>query len=514
MTQALAISSVQVAEPDIWGGREPRRWQAECLPILVDALRARKRAVVSAIMGAGKTSLTAALVATALPRSVGRAIVVAVPTQALVEQTATSLGGVIRLGEVGRYYADRKEPHRQVVVCCYPSLAQLHADLVEADRKVALLVVDELHKSEAEQIRAVIPALAPASQAGLTATPYRSLPKESLSLWDEVVYRYTLVDALQDGVLVPMRRVTWDGEGDGEVDEVVLDMVRRHARGPGIVSARDIGDAEAYATWLSDRGIRAAAIHSRLSTFDRQQRLGALEVGGYDCLVHVSLLAEGVDMPWLRWIGLRRPVQARVRFLQELGRVLRVHPGKEEGLVLDPHDLLGVHGLHHAEAIGAALEDAAERESRDVAEAGSRGETAEARAIAIDGLTRYLRALVLELQAASILEVRTISGSSWRSAAPSERQVSALGKMSRLTRHAPPEHREVLRVLVKHPWSLTRGQCSDLMDVLGGGARWCRAVAERRGTQPWWVQWPSVGIDLGAPDAREVQALLRSEART
>ncbi|MCP4919524.1 MAG: DEAD/DEAH box helicase family protein [Proteobacteria bacterium] len=511
---ATQVQTLDPHAPELWGGLEPRRWQGEALPLVIQALRERKRAVVSAIMGAGKTRFSAALVGMAAQKSGDRTIIVAVPTQALVEQTASTFREVLGEHRVGRYYANAKEPKRPIVICCYPSLLPLHADLVELGKRVSFLLVDELHKSEADTIKAIIPAIAPTSMAGLTATPYRSIPSESLSMWDEVVYRYTLADALKDGVLVPMRRVTWDGEGSSLVDDVVLEMVKQHGHGPGIVSARDISDAVAYADFLSAGGVPAAAIHSRLRRQERVRLLEMLQAGELRCLVHVSLLAEGVDMPWLRWLALRRPVQARVRFLQELGRVLRVTPGKTEGVVLDPHDLLGLHGLTHAEAIGDALEEAADKETREANEPQlSEEEEREMHAVALNHLVKYIRILRVELETHGILEPALVTGYAWRLRQASERQVATLTKLSRLTRHVPRQHRETLKVLVKHPHALTSGQCSDLIDILIGGANWCRSEAKRQGLEPWFVQWPYVGVDVGIPDHTEVKAFLKARTR-
>jgi superfamily II DNA or RNA helicase len=499
----------------------PRRWQAECLSLLLPALKARKRAVVSAIMGAGKSALSAELCHLARPGAGARAIILAVPTQALVRQSVAVLRQ--RLGEpaVGAYYSDRKEPRRPVIVTCYPSLASLHADLLAAGRETHFLLVDEVHRSEAESILEVIPRFGAAVHCGLSATPYRSIPKESLTLWDEVVYRYTLEDALRDGVLVPMRRVqTPSGMHDADVDEVVLGMILEHGDGPGIVSAREIADAEAYAGWLTERGIEARAIHSRLSTGEQAARLAELREGALRCLVHVSLLAEGVDMPWLRWIALRRPVAARVRFVQEIGRVLRAHPGKTEGVVLDPHDLLGIHGLTHTEAIGQRLEEMAEAELRERDPDADHTE-AERQAVAIDVLLGHLRMLVTAMREAGIIGQPRINGEGWRAKPITERQLAALDSKRRApterqsgartyTRYVAPEYRPVIRLLATHPHALTCGAASDLLDVLYGSAQWGWREKKRLGLPPnRSVSWDARMIDLDPLDVSDAERAMK-----
>ena len=70
-----------------WEKCEPRKWQAEALPIIVEQLRQGKRPVVSAIMGSGKSVLIAELCNLALQKLKPNAhIVVCAPRQSLVRQ--------------------------------------------------------------------------------------------------------------------------------------------------------------------------------------------------------------------------------------------------------------------------------------------------------------------------------------------------------------------------------------------------------------------------------------------
>ena len=492
------------AAVDVWSrlGVEPRRWQAECLPLALEALRAGRRGVVSAVMGAGKTKMCAAIVAAHAGE--GPAIL-AVPSQDLVRQTV----GVFRgLGlPAGAYYADCKQPGADVVVTCYPSVPGLVDDLKEAGRRPRLCIVDEVHKSEAPVMRTVLPRMAPRAVIGFTATPYRSLPHETLSLWDEVIYRYTLEDALRDGVLVPFQRHTWDGQGEAAADVVVRDMVRRMS-GPGIVSALHIADAEGYALYLREAGVAAEAIHSRLGEAARGELLERLRTGDLACLVHVALLAEGVDMPWLSWIALRRPVQARVRFLQELGRVLRAHPGKAEAHVLDPHDLLTVHGLQTAEAIGEALRKAADAEAAEEQAGKKKAERVMPEAVAIHVLLSHLADLTVAAREAGVLPaLPSVAPGAWRDGRPSERQAEACKKLAWMASKLPGEHSQAVGRLMAHPWALTRGQVSDVLSLVMGAQKWREERASKHGIKPWFVKLPRLDVEPHAEVARAVKAL-------
>ena len=175
-------------------------------------------------------------------------------------------------------------------------------------------------------------------------------------MWSECIYRYTAGDAIRDQVIVPWELIHWDGVGDKDVNQVILRWMPI-VQGPGIINAIDITDAEDFATFLTSEGYKVRAIHSKIPRHRRDALIRRLEDGDLDALVHVSLLSEGVDMPWLKWIILRRPVGAKVRFIQEVGRVLRSYPGKEFATIFDPHDLFSKFGLSSPEKIGELLEE-------------------------------------------------------------------------------------------------------------------------------------------------------------
>lgn len=497
---AAAPPVVDSLPPGVWEGIEPRRWQAEALPLVVDAVRRRERAVVSAIMGAGKSILLSELAKLAAARSPERAVVIAAPSQNLVRQLSETVAWRCGASRVGAYYGAKKQPKRQIIVTCNPSLANLAAELATQGRRVALLIADECHKTEAALVRDVVPILAPGGMIGFTATPYRSCASEALSLWDTVAYRYTLGDALRDRVLVPWRTVNWDGQGSDATDDVCVRMIREHGAGPGVVSALDIADAESYAARLAAEGIPALPIHSRLTNAEQDRRVEALKAGELRALVHVSMLAEGVDYPWLRWLCLRRPVGAKVRFMQEIGRPLRAHPGKEYAVLMDPHDLLGRHGVQHAEVLGKALEEAAEAEERAARE-GEGGEPEEKElppAKALDVSTQWARGLLLALQAAEAVPASAVPVGVWRTRRPSDAQVKRLAHLGRwFARHLPDEFRgDILALSRPHVAAgLQSGAVSDLIGILAA----VEAAAPPGGAQDrggWRFPWPK-GLEIG-----------------
>ena len=515
-----------------WEGakRPPRAWQAEALPLVLDALREGRAGVVSVATGGGKSILQAELCRICLPRAMatGRAIVVSAPREALVAQLAATLAE--RCGEdaVGVYYGRKKQPTRPIIVCCNNSVPTLTVELAARMRQVSILIADECHGTESETLRETIPAMAPGRVIGFTATPFRSDDRQSLGLFDEALFTYTYEDARRDGVLVDYLPINCsDAELIGDTNDVCARMIAEYAHGPGIVSAKDIPDAEAYAAYLMEGGIAAAAIHSKVPGDRRRELLDDLRTGRLRCLVHVSLLAEGVDLPWLRWLCLRRPVAAKVRFVQELGRVLRVCTPyeswyeedlrlwgpKTSALVLDPYRLLDTLGIRHPEAIGRALAEAEEAAERKALKAMTKAEKEVALAalplpVAVSEATAWAQRLAASMRMCGLAAEYLAAGRD-TSAAPSVAQLDYLRRLAKLSRYIPEPGRTTIRALLGRAESLTWGEVSDLISVLRAiGA----ASADQRRACRWWSM-PAEAIEgAGELDEVVVERLKRDSA--
>jgi len=163
---------------------------------------------------------------------------------------------------------------------------------------------------------------------------------------------------MQDGVIVPYRIEAPDTDAEEIVGACAAWLDR--VDGPGVLSAESIAEADGLASELQERGYPVASIHSRIDKEGQAERIEQLRTGALRALVHVDLLTEGVDLPWLRWIGLTRERGSRVSYAQEIGRVLRAHPGKDHAIVWDPHGMTTIHDLGGPAALGEAIDEDAQ----------------------------------------------------------------------------------------------------------------------------------------------------------
>lgn len=448
-----------------WGGETPRRWQVEAMSSL-RTVQPGERGVVTAVMGAGKARFAVELARRAM--SEGVPVVLSTSTVSLVEQLSADVAKRLGDGSVGRYYTHGADIEQPVIVTCIPSMPDLGKELRRIGRERCLWIADEAHKTECEAAVTFAGIIDPVGAVGLSATPYRASESARLTLWDREVYRYGFGDAIRDGVLVPFKlhfpRVSVETTAD--LDDVCADWIARQP-GCGIADARNIADAVRFAARLSDSGIAALPIHSQMTGKAQRAALARLRAGDLKCLVHVQMLTEGVDIPFLTWGCLRRKRGSRVANAQHVGRYLRAYPGKTHADLFDPWEILPSFGLDSPAALGEALEQfeevSPEVEPEDETDAAT-GETVKKptkveriRMARMNSATRFLAAAAASLRAAGMVDAAWASGR-WRDRAATEKQVASLDRLTGRTGQGGMGF--ALRQDREHPAAQAVGYCA------------------------------------------------------
>ena len=228
------------------------------------------------------------------------------------------------------------------------------------------VVIDECHRLAADRFNAFATAVKPRVLLGLTATPERSdgqpiahyfdprpdgSPAVELRLWHALdlqllaPFEYYACDDATDFSEVP-----WDRPGEREaVDNLVtgndvrarlvVNEWRRLAsdakQSRAVVFCVSVAHAEFMTAWLNRAGLPAACVVGTTPAEERRRAPQRLLSGELCALVTVDLYNEGIDLPMVDTLLLLRPTQSPVLFQQQIGRGLRLSPGKESCLVLD-----------------------------------------------------------------------------------------------------------------------------------------------------------------------------------
>jgi superfamily II DNA or RNA helicase len=527
---------MNVSGVDPWGGVTPRGWQAESLLIVMRELSEGRGPLVSVVTGAGKSYLQRAVTVEVLRRPKPGVVVIDVPSEALVEQLARTLAEHPALQwRVGRYYGKSKNLVPDgVIVACRDSLPRLATALRVRGWPVRLWIADEAHLSPDRQV-AWAAEVGPARMLGVTATPYRSGATDVLPLWDRVVYRWSMSQAVAAGdlllpTIVGARRVD---DLDAECARLIAEHVAEDPRRRVVCNAVAVADAEAYAERLAADGIGALAVHAKMPMKERDRRRDMLRDGEIGCLVHVATLVEGVDWPWLTTIALRRQALiaredprkggSRVRLVQEVGRCMRARDGKPGAWVIDQVGVLSAIGLVHGEALAADADEAGEEEEADPQPVSRAARNRKAREAV---LSRPMMdwegwiGMAHEMGVAAGLIQRDPDAlrRMERASAPTSAQVRAMrdrlgegeGRAKRI--YLPRRMAAVLEIVMRRivAGEGSRGLASDVLALAAAGGRAYHAEHTATGRYPsgdgtWWraVVPPMLdGIDIDALEGR------------
>ena len=220
-----------------------------------------------------------------------------------------------------------------------------------------LVICDEAHTALGEKTSTAIRHLSEPVYVGMTATE-ELIAKQVSDVFPASVDDLPLTDAARRGLIAPLRclrvppvaainQVPIVG-GDFEeralaqaLDHEALNMAaatlyrERFGDTPGIVYAAGVDHAYNLATAFRAAGIKAEAVSGRTPPVKLAEILAAYERAEIDVLINAMLLAEGWNSPRATVVMHLAPTASKRVYQQRIGRIMRIHPRKEAGVVVD-----------------------------------------------------------------------------------------------------------------------------------------------------------------------------------
>ena len=244
----------------------------------------------------------------------------------------------------------------------------------EIEEEPGLIVIDEAHHALAKTYKEMWERFPKAKFLGLTATPCRLNGKGFTDLFDVLVQSWGVPEFISKGRLATYDFVSIKSDGvtqrlidslqkrgaDGDYQNKEMDMllnkkpsIERLYRSleefgkdrKGIVYAINISHAQKIAKLYQEHGVKAIAIDSKTPATERQQDIEAFKKGDIQVLVNVDIFSEGFDCPDVEFVQLARPTLSLAKYLQMVGRGLRVAKGKKNCVIIDNVGLYRVFGL-------------------------------------------------------------------------------------------------------------------------------------------------------------------------
>ena len=244
----------------------------------------------------------------------------------------------------------------------------------EIEEEPGMIVIDEAHHSLAKTYKGMWDRFPKAKFLGLTATPCRLNGKGFTDLFDVLVQSWSVPEFISKGRLATYDFVSIKSDGvtqrlidslqkrgaDGDYQNKEMDMllnkkpsIERLYRSleefgkdrKGIVYAINISHAQKITKLYQENGVKAIAIDSKTPATERQQDIEAFKKGDIQVLVNVDIFSEGFDCPDVEFVQLARPTLSLAKYLQMVGRGLRVAKGKKNCVIIDNVGLYRVFGL-------------------------------------------------------------------------------------------------------------------------------------------------------------------------
>lgn len=343
-----------------------RDYQQKAIELLRDSLRrGKKRPVLMAPTGAGKTVIAAAIINMA--REKDKKVIFCVPSLSLIDQTVERFqaNGIWDIGVMQGMHelTDWRMP---VQVCSIQTL--MRRKIPEAD----IVIVDEAHVmfkfmhdwvgyEEWKDIPFV----------GLSATPWQ---RGMGRIWDDLIIAVTTQELIERGHLSDFKVYAPAHPDLKGVKTVAGDYDLK-----GLAEAMDQGQlvADVVSTWLErgenrqticfavnrthakhiqqqfiEAGVVAEYMDAHTDRLARNEIVKRFDNGDVKVICNVGVLTTGFDAD-VRCIILARPTKSEILYTQMIGRGLRTAPGKDHCLILDHSDTtlrLGfVTEIHHTE---------------------------------------------------------------------------------------------------------------------------------------------------------------------
>ena len=224
------------------------------------------------------------------------------------------------------------------------------------------IVIDEAHHLVADSYRKIISKFTPKLLVGLTATPERMDGVSLLPDFDnQISAEIRLPKALDEGLLTPFQYLCISDEtdltdeelmqGDRYVATKLTEKLCNRERVGLIVNrlqyyladerkCRALGfcATKKHAQFMAEEFRRVGLKAAYLTSDNDAERLSLnkqLAKGEINYLFVVDIFNEGVDIPAVDTVLFLRPTESLTIFLQQLGRGLRLYPGKQQLTVFD-----------------------------------------------------------------------------------------------------------------------------------------------------------------------------------
>ena len=341
-------------------------YQEDMVERIEKAFRLHRSVMAQMPTGTGKTYLLTAAIDSFVEDNPNTKIWIVAHRKELVSQIEET---------IKKFYSYSSSKNKSLLVSVKAmSIQWLSRHYNEIEEEPGMIVIDEAHHALAKTYKEMWERFPKAKFLGLTATPCRLNGKGFMDLFDVLVQSWNIPEFISKGRLATYDFVSIKSDGvtqrlidslqkrgaDGDYQNKEMDMLLNKRPSierlyqsfeeygkdrKGIVYAINISHAKKIMELYQEHGIKAVAIDSKTPAVERQADIEAFKKGYIQVLVNVDIFSEGFDCPDVEFVQLARPTLSLAKYLQMVGRGLRVAKGKKNCVIIDNVGLYRVFGL-------------------------------------------------------------------------------------------------------------------------------------------------------------------------
>ena len=341
-------------------------YQEDMVERIEKAFRLHRSVMAQMPTGTGKTYLLTATIDSFVEDNPNTKVWIVAHRKELVSQIEVT---------IKKFYSYSSSKNTSLLVSVKAmSIQWLSRHYNEIEEEPGMIVIDEAHHALAKTYKEMWERFPKAKFLGLTATPCRLNGKGFTDLFDVLVQSWSVPEFISKGRLATYDFVSIKSDGvtqrlidslqkrgaDGDYQNKEMDMLLNKRPSierlyqsfeeygkdrKGIVYAINISHAKKIMELYQEHGIKAVAIDSKTPAAERQADIEAFKKGDIQVLVNVDIFSEGFDCPDVEFVQLARPTLSLAKYLQMVGRGLRVAKGKKNCVIIDNVGLYRVFGL-------------------------------------------------------------------------------------------------------------------------------------------------------------------------
>lgn len=257
-----------------------------------------------------------------------------------------------------------KDFNQSILVASIQTLSQSRKREEYRALDANFIIIDEAHHSIAPTYKKLWDLFPDAKFLGVTATPW-SMTREGFdSIYGDIILSLQPREFIKINRLAPYDYYSikdsndiyksihqiheYDHDGDytrnaleKRFDNIsirakLLDSYLKLVKGKkGIIYSICRSHSKHICEEFSNAGIRITDIDGDTPKSEREYKVNEFKRGNIDVLVNVDIFSEGFDCPDIEFIQLARPTRSLVKYIQQVGRGLRISKNKNKCIILD-----------------------------------------------------------------------------------------------------------------------------------------------------------------------------------